>query len=336
VLGRRLAETLSLDPDIEVVAVWRSPHRAAVETEEILRSEIGQEGLSLPPASDCGLLDPRQFRPYATRTRADRNQVRAEVEISERLEETLVNKRNGSTVLIVGHQPMLSWLGETLLSGRRAGPFRRGLPLAREVALLGIDRQRRRPSRGSRRLEWSIEYTDKTTEDVLRAKIEAKIDIAKFLAGVLIFGLGVVLGALLDPKKLDALHVARPHSDVLLPLAGASFFLAIGMFLATLYAYDRLLMPSRFWSESPPTRRSRPHWLVCRPPSSRTYVLYQNMIRIWQRLFLPATLFVMAGIGLLGYVALGLSWWQGLIAVAIALLASGWYFSSRPRLGTED
>jgi len=231
---------------------------------------------------------------------------------------------------------MLSWLGEALLSGKRVRPFRRGLPVAREVALLGIDWQRRWPSRRSRRLEWSIEYTDKTTEEALRAKIEAKIDIAKFLAGVLIFGLGVVLGALLDAKKLDALHAARPHSEVLLPLAGASFFLAIGMFLATLYAYDRLLMPSRFWSESPPTRRLRPHWLVCRPPSSRTYVLYQNMIRIWQRLFLPATFFVMAGIGLLGYVALGLSWWQGLIAGAIALLVTGWYFISGPRLGTED
>ena len=82
--------------------------------------------------------------------------------------------------------------------------------------------------------------------------------------------------------------------------------------------------------------RSRPHWLVCRPPSSRTYVLYQNMIRIWQRLFLPATVFVMAGLGLLGYVALGLSWWQGAIAGTIALLVTGWYFVSRPRLGTEQ
>jgi hypothetical protein len=153
---------------------------------------------------------------------------------------------------------------------------------------------------------------------------------------VLIFGLGVVLGALLDEGKLRQLHNKRPKSDVLLPLAGVSFFVAIGLFLATLYAYDRLLMPSRFWSETPPTKRTRLNWLVCRPPSSRTYVLYQNMVRIWQRLFIPATFFVMAGMGLLGYVALDLSWWQGLLAAAAALLVVGWYFISRPRLGTED
>jgi phosphohistidine phosphatase SixA len=336
-IGRRLAETIALDDALAVRMVWRGSHQAAVETERILRSEIGQENRGLPEAKECKLLDPEQFRPYAIRTRADTGQGgTVEQAVIGKLREQLADEPDGSAALIVGHQPMLSWVGEALLSQPSARWSRHGLPVGREVACIAIEQRRRFSLRRSQWLAWSIESSDPDTEDLLRQKIEAKIDIAKFLAGILIFGLGVVLGVLLDAKKLKQLHVARPHSDILLPLAGASFFLAIGLFLATMYAYDRLLMPRRFWSESPPSKRSRPRWLVRRPPSSGTYVLYQNMIRVWQRLFLPGTFFVMTGIGLLGYVALDLNWWEGAIAGATALGVIACYLAARPHLGTED
>jgi hypothetical protein len=42
-IGRRLAETFALDDAFHVSAVWCGSHQAALETEGILRSEIGRE-----------------------------------------------------------------------------------------------------------------------------------------------------------------------------------------------------------------------------------------------------------------------------------------------------
>jgi broad specificity phosphatase PhoE len=187
-LGLRLAETLKLDPDIKLVAVWRSSHQAAIEMTDILRTELANEGVQpkegthIPTAEECALLDPDVFRPYATRRGSQRKntsknaegETRAEFKVAAALKKVLTENGRSSTVLIVGHQPMLSWLGEVLLSGNRARPFRRGLPVAREVALISIDERWGRATRESRKLEWSIEVSDEKTEDELRAKISRR------------------------------------------------------------------------------------------------------------------------------------------------------------------
>jgi hypothetical protein len=115
--------------------------------------------------------------------------------------------------------------------------------------------------------------------------------------------------------------------------------LAIGagtaLYFATLFAYDLLLMPTRFWM---PRRRSRrATWVSERPPSPDFWILYQNMIHAWAWLFVPACLLVAAGLVLLGLgpKASRTDWWWlwlGGAAVGVAL----WWRRNRPRLGASD
>jgi hypothetical protein len=135
-------------------------------------------------------------------------------------------------------------------------------------------------------------------------------------------GLTASFGILLDQDEiagLDAYKWAVPESSVALLLAGILYF-------ATMYAYDSLLMPQRFWGERRPQKSrssqasgnqpsksmeatplgSGRGWLVARPPSSAAWILYQNMMRIWRNLSTVASLLVGVGIALLGYGALQL------------------------------
>jgi hypothetical protein len=67
----------------------------------------------------------------------------------------------------------------------------------------------------------------------------------------------------------------------------------------TVVSYDALLMPRRFWGESPFGADKRPGWIVERPPSSASWILYQNMLHVWKRQFIPATYFLVTGLFLL-------------------------------------
>ena len=117
------------------------------------------------------------------------------------------------------------------------------------------------------------------------------------------------------------------------------FFIALALFLATIYAYDRLLMPTRFWGEAPlPQNNKRPKWLVWRPPSSSLWVLYQNMMRVWTYFFTGATGAVILGFILLAYAVFHPGWPIVFFASAGAglvlfLLA---YRKLGPQLGSED
>ena len=71
------------------------------------------------------------------------------------------------------------------------------------------------------------------------------------------------------------------------------------LYLSSIYAYDSLLMPSRFWAEGEGVGEAA--WVPQRPPSSENYVLYSNMLRIWNWLFTPATYALVGGLGLLAY-----------------------------------
>ena len=71
----------------------------------------------------------------------------------------------------------------------------------------------------------------------------------------------------------------------------------------TMYACDRLLIPTRFWAELPPRRGDRPRggsWLPRRPPSSSAWVVYRNMMRTWYTLFTMATAQVAVALIVLG------------------------------------
>jgi hypothetical protein len=89
---------------------------------------------------------------------------------------------------------------------------------------------------------------------------------------------------------------------------------ALALYLMTMYAYDRLLMPIRFWGEG--SRRRRRAWLPARPPSSAAWVLYRNMMRIWYMIFTPATVLVGMAFTLLAITLLRLET-EGLVVLVI-------------------
>jgi hypothetical protein len=190
-----------------------------------------------------------------------------------------------------------------------------------------------------------IAPSDPVALDQVRAKVASKMQVAAVLAGLIGTGLVFVLQDLLSTAR------AADASLVFQYAAALTLFVGAALNLATVYAYDVLLMPTRFWAEprrllpsvnsAGRTIRGTPRWLVWRPPSADLIVIYQNMIRVWSRLFMPATAFTAIGVacmglalvrppdpGTIGLVAIG--------EAALALLVVAYVRRMWPVLGVED
>lgn len=111
-------------------------------------------------------------------------------------------------------------------------------------------------------------------------KIKSKLDVAK------------VLGAVLAPSLAAAIGLSQgnPSHDPYPLFHQIAFWLSIGLlaismllYFATVYSYDQLLMPREFWKKK-------------KYDESR---LFELMIKVWQRLFIPAT--AALGLGLLAF-----------------------------------
>ena len=334
-VAAKLAEHLSLrieEPPIVLGAAWYSVVQAGCQTAGLLLSQLAQYGL--PPVEPAPKRE--LFPAVFWAGPADRRMQRLKDLVNGLLQQ-LREYAGGSggegqgpnAVLVVGHQPQLGWIAEQILG--------KPLPLSRaEVACLAIDsiKEKKRPggwaARG--RLLWVISPETGKAEEQLREKIKSKMELAGVLNGALTLFLGVLLGALLDPDKLGKLDGA---AQALIYAATVALVAGLILSLATVYAYDRLLMPVPFWGEKL-SDRPRP-WLASRPPGPASWVLYQNMTRVWNGLFTPATWSVLLGVMLL---ALALFRPAGLMLLGIfALLAAAGislYFIFRPVLGTED
>ena len=254
--------------------------------------------------------------------------------VTTALADALANGANA--VMVIGHQPLLSVMAGTLV--RRALPWLpSSVPLTRsEVACLAG-----RSSGGTFhgwRLLWTIAPTDETTTAALRNKITAKMQVAGILGSVIATGLVLLLQGIVDrtgaePAATTALRYA----------AAAALFAAVWLYLSTVYACDRLLMPTRFWSEaSNPTDLSRrPTWLIWRPPGSDVWIIYQNMLHVWRWQFVPATGFLVTGIGLLGVAlprpaTIGTVLLSILATVLVIAALFAYSYWRRPHLGVED
>jgi hypothetical protein len=254
--------------------------------------------------------------------------------LTSALQEALAS--NSNAVMVVGHQPLLSALAAKLLR-RRLPWLTNSVPLARgEVACLA-GRWTGQASDGWRLL-WTIAPTDEATTQALRSKITAKMQVAGVLASVVATGLILLLQGIMDrsgsePAATTAVRYA----------AAAALFVAVWLYLSTVYACDRLLMPTRFWGE--PTNSldlsRRPSWLVWRPPGSDAWVIYQNMLHVWRWQFVPATGALVTAIALLA-VDLERPATAGSVVIPIlaAAVVSGlllaYSYWRRPRLGVED
>jgi hypothetical protein len=204
-----------------------------------------------------------------------------------------------------------------------------------------------RGSRWSGHLRWAITPRDDEALKSLHEKIKGKMESAKQLAAVITLLLGGLLAVLLDNSKWAGLAKVQTELPAPFDYSGqgavqAAFGLlvaAVALYLMTMYAYDRLLMPTRFWAELPPRRSGRLRggsWLPRRPPSSSAWVVYRNMMRTWYTLFTVATALVAAALIVLGAALLrlgtrDLAW---AVPAVIALVAIRFLF--RPVLGSED
>jgi hypothetical protein len=167
----------------------------------------------------------------------------------------------------------------------------------------------------------------------LRAKVQSKIHVATFLAGF-------VFAALVEV-------IMRDDKSVLLRLAAVLLTAALGLFVACIYLYDQLTMPSRYWThirDARPARRLEKlgatlHWRVLhgerarRPDAKLIYDrVYAHMVSTWMMVFTPAVVFAVGGFVVLLFRSEVL---LGMIGVAVLLLTVLYYWAIRPRLTVD-
>jgi hypothetical protein len=337
-IGDRLREQLEAAPTADVALPVRTIRCAdTAEAKATLRRLLAALGQPLDgdralnmdrPGSAISIAFKEELTPP--------NSLRKDAESIQATGTLVTGLRDGApgTVLVVGHQPQLSWIADGLLRARRTSLLRPPpVPIDRAgLVCVTLDGE----NQGRAKLAWAISFDDKEAAQQVREKIQRKMDTAKQLAGALTLGLTVILGVLFSKDQFGGLGERRWAVQA----AAAILLVAALLYFATMYSYDRLLMPERFWGERKPSSRKfrrGGNWLVDRPPSSAAWILYQNMMRVWRNLFTSASLLVGAGIVLLGYAALRLRPWQALIVGIPALLAVGlWVWWSRPVLGSED
>lgn len=110
------------------------------------------------------------------------------------------------------------------------------------------------------------------TLDQLREKLKSKLEVSKFFTGFI----SVVFGFLLKEKLLSSV----PPEICLFAYAAIGFFITSLVFsIATVFAYDRLLMPAAFWQ-----------------PEIQTGELFRLMIAAWRFLFVPAVIALTLGL----------------------------------------
>ena len=203
-------------------------------------------------------------------------------------------------------------------------------------------------------LLWSIAPSDPETFKQLREKIKSKMDTAKLLGTFILFLLGIVLGIISDNNKFSSLTApkATPRSffslseigltdlinvdlHAIMVISVVCLFAAAVLFLMSMYAYDRLLMPTRFWAEG--IKKSSPTWLPQRPPSSSLLILQKNMERVWMCLFTPAVFFVLLSLIGFAFVVMRINPIEYVLAVIVfGVLIFVYHRHAKPHIGTED
>jgi len=108
-----------------------------------------------------------------------------------------------------------------------------------------------------------------TDTELLREKIKYKMDVAKFFAGFITISTGLAFNKLVDCSL-------NPKPAIYIPYVIGIFLIvaALGFSIVTMYAYDRLLMPPKFWRKD--------------PAENLDQILHDEMIKAWVRLFRPA------------------------------------------------
>jgi hypothetical protein len=285
--------------------------------------------------------------------------------IQDELDDLEKTGRSGdgcNALLVVGHQPQMGWLSCYLSAERRSGWRSGAIPLApSEVACVRL-RRGRDGWRGS--LAWTLVPDDKDALKDVVDKVKGKMESAKLLSAVITLALTALLGVLLDSSRWAGLGAQRASlaglsysGKAAIQIAFVLLLSALALYLLTMYSYDRLLMPTRFWAEGPDRegeetgpdvssrpsvvrwlvrRRTRGPWLPRRPPSSSAWVVLRNMQRIWFWMFTPANVLVALALAILAAALLRLHGWVWVPVALFAIVVTVWAWWFRPVLGSED
>jgi phosphohistidine phosphatase SixA len=338
-------ETLPKNERVEIGKVFYAPYRHANETAGAVVAVFRKGGMELSHV-ECQELSPDRF--WAPQSipamAASASGLRAELGDA------------GNAVLIVGHDPQLGWIGNELIGRRRR--FHYPLPLPpptrSETHCLGFED----PKKPGRHL-WSISPSDPETRAGLQEKIKSKISTAGQLSAFMSLLLGISLGIVAEPAKLEALIPKKPPLHIgswipgaegllaavsngtakgLLATSVVSLFLATGLYLAAMFAYDTLLMPKRFWEAQRWNLPGKlPGWIPRRPPSPDVWVLYANMMSIWRWMFVPATLMVVVGLLSLAELVFRIHPVDfGLLVIVVGGAFERYRRWRSPQLGAED
>jgi hypothetical protein len=194
-------------------------------------------------------------------------------------------------------------------------------------------------------LVWTAAPYDDEEVDGIVGKIKSKMTTAASL-GTVITGLLVFL--------------LESGSETRSWWSWASLMLFVGaaaLYFVTMFFYDSLSLPPRFWAPGKSAgHRAKHRWLLrplrrfrrgrrrlLRPPSSTARVLAETMMHTWSWLFLPATVFTGLGVAMLvadmafGSTREAMIESEHVVGALLYLLALGLYSAAhRPNLGASD
>lgn len=354
--GRLCDELRNLreEPESEKIVVTdiiHSKHLVARQTaevfEKVLMDRSEREGVVYLrgglTVQGCDELTPEKFRLE---------------NVIERIKDPTINGVEvGSkpACVVVGHQPHLTNIAKELLENALLpGDALPGgsLPLGNsEVACIRRDVKPR--------LLWLLTAKPKELLGELKDKVKSKYDVAKFFLGAFVVNTGLILNAGIW-GNVGLGQNSHLMTTLLAGIGVISALASLAFTAATLFSYDRLMMPEGFWSESGDERRGKaksPHaWSVLRPPSQAHVIIFYEMMHVWRCFFVPAiALAFFALVSVIFALAVssaslppldGLSessgtWWilsvvfvlSAVFAFAIpALLYQRW----KPKLGSED
>jgi len=282
--------------------------------------------------------------------------------IKEEIKRLKADGKQRNALLVVGHQPQMGWISGYLSSRHLRGWSSGAVPLAAsELVCLRLTKAKDE-WRGA--LAWTLAPDDREALAAVSDKVKGKMESAKLLSAVITLAITALLGVLLDESRWAGL--GTPNAS----LAGVSYsaraavqvgfvllLAALALYLLSMYSYDRILMPPRFWSEGPDRtqketgagdsqhrsvtrrlvqRRTRGSWLPRRPPSSSAWVVFRNMQRIWFWLFTPANVLVGLAFVIFGSALLRVHGWAWLPVILFGFALGAWSWWFRPVLGSED
>ena len=181
---------------------------------------------------------------------------------------------------------------------------------------------------------WMIRSVRRDDIAGITAKIKSKMDTAKVFGGFVTAVLTFVVSQYATTAPTTTYWAAVRRASL------GALAVAILLYFMTLFWYDRLLMPPRFWGILRLRTQDDLPKILRRPPSSAVWVLYQNMQRTWRLLFVPAT--YAAAIGIIGFAAARIepsaktAIFFFAPATALVALTALWGWRSRPILGAQD